>query len=358
MVEGVFLKVMSEKNFLKKIKISTIAYAVLAMAALALMASLVMVYVFPKSNAAAGLQRFLPYPAVMVGYRDWITYRELTENMASVKRFYEAQDFSKIGLRVDFSTDEGKKRFKVREKEVLNKMIEDDAIKILAKKRGITVSREEAAQAVARKLQEYDSQEDVVKDLERLYDWTLNDFQEKVVLPGLYQEKLQASFVEETNPAAAGKNKIGLAQEALRNKQSFADVAKQYSDGNTAKDGGSLGWFALEDLAKELRDPIAAQKVGVPGDVIESEIGFHIVLVEATKKEGEKQLYKLSQIFTRKITFADWLSEQIAKMSIIVLSPEYQYNKETARVEFKDKDMRDFEKNLFEKADGDAAFFF
>jgi hypothetical protein len=45
-------------------------------------------------------------------------------------------------------------------------------------------------------------------------------------------------------------------------------------------------------------------------------------------------------------------------MSIIVLSPEYQYNKETARVEFKDKDMRDFEKNLFEKADGDAAFLF
>jgi cellobiose-specific phosphotransferase system component IIB len=119
-----------------------------------------------------------------------------------------------------------------------------------------------------------------------------------------------------------------------------------------------LGWFALEDLAKELRDPIAAQKVGVPGDVIESEIGFHIVLVEAVKKENEKQLYQLSQIFTRKITFADWLSEQIAKMSIIVLSPEYQYNKETARVEFKDKDMRDFEKNLFEKADGDAAFLF
>ncbi len=343
---------------LKKVMMSTLIYAALTVVALVFAASLVIVYVFPQSSLSASFRRALPYPAVIVDYRNWITYGLLAENMTSVKRFYETQDFSKIGLRVDFSTDEGKKRFKVREKEVLNKMIEDGAIKVLAQKRGISVSRDEAAQAVARKLQESGSTEDVKKDLERLYGWTLDDFQEKVVLPSLYQEKLQASFVREVDTVSAGKNKIGLAQEALRNKQSFSDVAKQYSDGNTAQSGGSLGWFALEDLASELREAVAKQKVGVPGDVVESSLGFHIILVEAVKKEDQKQLYQLSQIFTRKIMFADWLSEQMSELSIVVLSPEYIFNSRTARAEFKDQKMRDFEKSLFEKASGDPAFFF
>lgn len=350
---------MTTENFLKKIKISTFVYAALITIVFAFAASLAMVYVFPQSSMlSVRLRNALPYPAVIVGYRNWITYRSLMDNMSAVKRFYEAQDFSEIGLRVDFSTDDGQKRFKVREKEVLNKMIEDSAIKILAKERGITVSREEAAQAVSRKLQEYGSGEEVKKDLDRLYGWTLDDFQEKVVVPSLYQEKLEKKFIEEVDAVSAGKKKISLAQEALRNNQSFADTAKQYSEGNTAQAGGALGWFALEDLAPELRESVSAQKVGVPGDVVESELGFHIILVEAVKKEEEKQLYQLSQIFTSKITFGDWLSLQIAKMSIIVLSSEYQYNKETARVEFESQEMRDFEKEIFEKADGDAAFFF
>lgn len=344
---------------MKKIKISTFVYAALIIIVFAFAASLAIVYVFPQSSAfSVRLRNALPYPAVVAGYRNWITYRSLTENMSAVKRFYEAQDFSQVGLRVDFSTDDGQKRFKVREKEVLNKMIEDSAIRILAKERGIAVSRDEAAQAITRKLSEYGSGEEVKNDLDRLYGWTLDDFQEKVVIPGLYQEKLEKKFIEEVDVVSAGKNKIGLAQEALRNKQFFADVAKQYSEGNTAQSGGDLGWFALEDLAPELRASVSAQKVGVPGDVVESELGFHIILVEASKKESEKQLYQLSQIFARKITFADWLSEKMSELSIMVLSPEYIFNSKEARVEFRDKEMRDFEKELFEKVDGDAAFFF
>lgn len=347
------------KKFLKKVRISTLIYAALIVVVLVFAASLAMTYAFPQSSAfAENLKNTLPYPAVIISYQGGITYRTLAENMSAIKRFYEAQDFSKVGLRVDFSTDEGKKRFKVREKEVLNKMIEDETIRFLAGDRGIRISREEAAQAVSRKLEEYGSGEEVKKDLDRLYGWTLSDFEEKVVIPSLYQEKLQASFVKEVDAASEGKKKIGSAQEALRAGKPFAEVAKRYSEGSTAEEGGSLGWFALEDLALELRQPVAAQKIGVPGDVIESGLGFHIVIVEEIKKEDQKQLYRLSQIFTRKVTFADWLAEKMRGLPIFVLSPEYRWNSDEARVEFKEQEWRDFEKNLFEKADGDATFFF
>lgn len=350
---------MSERNFLKKIRVSTLVYAALVILVLAFVVSLIAVYAVSKPNAFSDrLKSMLPYPLIIVSYQDGITYRTLSQNMASVKRFYEAQDFGKIGLRVDFSTEDGQKRFLVREKEVLNKMIEDEAIKRLARERGIRVSAEEAAQGVSRKLAEYGNGEEVKKDLDRLYGWTLADFEEKVVMPGLYQEKLQESFAKEVDTASAAKEKIQLAQSALRAGKSFTDVAKQYSDGQTAADGGSLGWFASEDLALELRQPVMLQKVGMPGDVVESGLGFHILLVEEIKKEDSRQLYRLRQIFTRKITFADFLSEKMRGLSVMVLSPEYQWNAEAARVEFRKQELRDFEKNLFEKANGDAAFLF
>ncbi|MFZ2299596.1 MAG: peptidylprolyl isomerase [Candidatus Moraniibacteriota bacterium] len=355
------------KNFLEKmrggsfraIRPSTLVYAGLIALVIVFAASLMTVYIPSQPNAVAfRLKNMLPYPIAIMGYQGGLTYRTLSQNMVSIRRFYEAQDFSTIGLRVDFSTEDGQKRFKVREKEVLNKMIEDEAIRILAGERGIRVSPDEATAGIARKLDEYGSGKEVKEDLGRLYGWTLADFEEKVVMPGLYQEKLQVSFSKEVDVSSAGKKKASAAQEALRANQSFADVAKQYSDGNTAADGGALGWFAMEDLALELRQPVAAQTIGVPGDVIESGLGFHIILVEEIKKENTKQLYRLRQIFTRKVTFADWLAEQMQGMSVWILSPEYRWNQKEARVEFKKQDMRDFERTLFEKSEGDPTFFF
>lgn len=347
------------ERFLKKIRVSTLVYAFLVVVAFLLTVSLVVVYIFPASGRLTdGLKKTFPYPEVIVGYRSGITSMTLGENMRAIKRFYETQDFSQVGLRVDFSTDDGKKRFKVREKEVLNKMIEDASIRILAGDRGIRVSTEEVSQAVSRKLEENGSRDAVIAELDRLYGWTLDDFQEKVVLPSLYQEKLEASFAKEIDTTTAGKKQMTSAQEALRNGESFSEVAKRYSEGNTAESGGDLGWFAVPDLAPELRQPVVAQKVGVPGEVIESGLGFHIILVQETKQEDRQQLYHLSQIFARRVTFADWLSEKMRALSVVVLSPEYQWDTEEARVEFKEQELRDFERQLFEKADGDATLFF
>lgn len=344
---------------MKKIRWSTMLYGCAALLLFIVVASLVVTYFVPHSNAR--VQSFVnrvPYPAVIVGYRGAFSFHELSQNLLSVKRFYENQDFSKVGLRVDFTTDDGQKRLKVREKEILNKMIEDEAIIVLSKKRGIFVSPETARQGVARKLEEYGDSKTVQSNLDRLYGWKLSDFEEKVVLPSLYQEKLNESFLKEVDPVTKAKEHIEQAAEALRGGAAFESVVKQYSEGQTADKGGDLGWFSLEDLAPELRGPVASQKVGNPGNVIESSLGFHIVLVQEMKKEKDTQLYRIKQIFARKNTFADWLSDQMKTLSIKVLDPDYQWNNSTARAEFRKAEWRQFEEELLKKAGGDAAFFF
>ncbi len=95
-----------------------------------------------------------------------------------------------------------------------------------------------------------------------------------------------------------------------------------------------------------------------PGDVIESSLGFHIVLVEEVKKENDTQLYRLKQIFARKATFVDWLSKKMKTLPVWVFGPEYRYDKGSTRIEFRDASWRQYEDDLYEKASGDPSFFF
>lgn len=346
-----------EHKVLKKIRLSTLLYSFLAFFLLLLVVSLIVVYLLPRTSPALqSLVRMMPYPVLVIDHRSMVSYRELALNMDSVKRFYENQDFSKIGLRVDFSTDEGKKRLKLREKEVLNKMLEDEAIIQLARARGIFVTPEMAHQGVARKFEEYANQERVQSDLERLYGWDIADFEEKIVLPSLYESKLKENFAKEVDAAGAARKKIDAALQSLQGGTSFADAVKQYSDGKTADTDGSVGWFSLSDVAPELRTAVATQSVGVPGGVIESSLGFHILLVEEVKEEKPETLYRLSQIFARKTTFADWLSQEISKMSVWVLSPLYRFDTENTRVEFKDEEWKKFEEGVYKNMNGDPSF--
>jgi peptidyl-prolyl cis-trans isomerase SurA len=57
----------------------------------------------------------------------------------------------------------------------------------------------------------------------------------------------------------------------------FADLAKKYSDGPSAKEGGDLSYFKRGTLAKELEDKVFALKAGDVTDVIRTKQGYVIL---------------------------------------------------------------------------------
>ena len=60
----------------------------------------------------------------------------------------------------------------------------------------------------------------------------------------------------------------------------FEDIAKKYSDGPSAADGGALGMFKRGQLAKELEDKTFAMKAGDVTDVIRTKQGYVILKVD------------------------------------------------------------------------------
>jgi peptidyl-prolyl cis-trans isomerase SurA len=63
----------------------------------------------------------------------------------------------------------------------------------------------------------------------------------------------------------------------------FDDLAKKYSEGPSAKDGGDLSYFKRGTLSKELEDKVFALKAGEVTDVIRTKQGY--VILKATEHQ-------------------------------------------------------------------------
>ncbi|MEG0068765.1 peptidylprolyl isomerase [Cetobacterium sp.] len=65
------------------------------------------------------------------------------------------------------------------------------------------------------------------------------------------------------------------------NKDNFAEMAKEHSDGPSGPTGGALGTFSKGDMVKPFEDAAFAAEVGkVYPEVVKTQFGYHIIFVE------------------------------------------------------------------------------
>lgn len=299
----------------------------------------------------------LPFPSAM-GSNFWISRGELEKRTDAVVHFYENQDFGELGLRVDFSTEEGKKRLKIKEKDVLERLIEDRIVEKLASERRLKISTSEVSQAVERKIGEYSSGDYLRENMDRLYGWNLDDFEENIVKPDLYKENLSAYVENNESDFQEARKKIEEADLELKKGKDFFEVAKNRSEGESGSSGGDLGWFTKKQILSDIVEKVFSQKIGERSEILESSLGFHIIRVEEKKNENGDEMIKLRQIFVRKKDFGDWLTEQKKNFNILVPEPGLRWNKNEGRLDFEKEEMQKYEEQVKENPTGDASLIF
>lgn len=347
----------------KKIKIRILAISLVVIFLLSVISLIGIIYFFPSAQKSfpGKLIEKVSYPVVLVDNFNVIYNFQIKQNLSALKKFYENQDFSKIGMRIDFSTDDGLKRLRIKEKDILNKAIEDEAVKLLVKKRGIKITPEEINEVVAVEVEKNQTKEKFQENLEKIYGWNLAIFKKQIIEPSLYAKKLEEQVAEEislTNKDAEAL--IKKAKSELENGLDFSEAARIYSQGSSAEMGGEFGWIADNQLLPEISQTLAERSDFKKNnfEIIESYLGYHIIEVEERKKEGAVDMLKIKQIFVQKKTFGDWLDEQMKNMPVNVLIPGYDWNKEDAIIEFSDLEMKEFEKKIQENPEGDVSMIF
>jgi len=89
---------------------------------------------------------------------------------------------------------------------------------------------------------------------------------------------------------AAAKAKADDVLDQIRKGASFDEIAKKYSDGPSASQGGDLGVFKRGALAKELEDKTFAMKTGDVSEVIRTKQGYVILKVTEHQMAGVPEM--------------------------------------------------------------------
>lgn len=87
----------------------------------------------------------------------------------------------------------------------------------------------------------------------------------------------------------AAKKKIDEAKARLDKGESFADVAKAMSEDGSAEKGGLLGCVAKGKMVKPFEDATFKAEAGKVTDVVESQFGYHLILVDKIAKDIEAE---------------------------------------------------------------------
>jgi peptidyl-prolyl cis-trans isomerase SurA len=116
----------------------------------------------------------------------------------------------------------------------------------------------------------------------------------------------------------------------IKEGEDFATLAKRFSDGSTAQQGGFLGVYKRGELSKQLEDQVFAMKKNQLTDVIETKQGYLILQVLERYEEGEQPFDKveneiMDHLYSERMEPAlrEYL-KTLREQSYVVVKPGYQ----------------------------------
>jgi len=301
--------------------------------------------------------KVIPYPIAVIDQNNVVTTKDLLSSSESIEKFYNNQDFSEIGLRIDFDTEEGKQRLKIKEKEVFNKLIENELVVLVSNSKGIIITKKEAEEELVMKAREAGDMKNLATSLKNLYNWSLSDFRDQVILPRLYLKNLLEYHENEILPSQGSGGIIKKAYQDLQDGDDFEEVAKKYSEGETATNGGALGWFKKEYLSDSLSESAYSMEVGDFSEIITTPLGSHIIYLEETRKEDEQTEVKIKQIFTSEGSFLNWFNGEKKMFNVKIFTKDYTWDIEDQRIIFSNEELERKEDYLRNNSMGDPSVY-
>ncbi len=146
-------------------------------------------------------------------------------------------------------------------------------------------------------------------------------------------EKVQVAHIvfrlEENAPpdkVAAVTAKADEVYGRIKKGADFAEMAKQYSEDGSAQNGGDLGWFKKGELLDSIEKAAQGMKVGEVSAPVRSNVGLHIIKLEAREGAAHQNLDTLSDQIKQQLynaaleeRFQKWLTEDLRKRHHVVM---------------------------------------
>jgi peptidyl-prolyl cis-trans isomerase SurA len=126
------------------------------------------------------------------------------------------------------------------------------------------------------------------------------------------------------------KKKAETARKRVQDGEDFSEIAKRFSDGSTAKQGGFLGVYKRGELSKELEDIVFKMKKKELTDVLDTKQGYLVLQVLERYEQGQQPLNKVENeinehLYSQKMEPAlrEYL-KTLREQSYVVIKPGFE----------------------------------
>jgi foldase protein PrsA len=226
----------------------------------------------------------------------------------------------------DPSTEEGNAALLQLRRQILDALIDQALIEQAAAREGISISEQQVEAEMTRLIGE---------DVAKFEEWltanglTRDSFKvqlEQQLLIAAFQEHVVGSLPPAVEQVRARHILVMSEAEAmdvlvkLRSGESFATLAKQYSQDKGSSDvGGDLGFFPRGVMPAEIEAVAFALSPGQTSGIVKTDFGYHIV--EVVEKDPARNVPDEMLPAWRQNTFLRWLEAQRLAAEIEHLIP-------------------------------------
>lgn len=216
-----------------------------------------------------------------------------------------------------YSGEELERKMEQARKDAVAQLIERKLVLLEAKKQSILIDERDVEKRFSQIRSKFDSEDEFYYALERegiSADQLRENIREQILVRQLTRKEVTRSvsvspreitdyynkniarysepervqvgqiLIKKGNDKQDARRKIELALQKISEGVPFEIAAKEYSEGPYAKDGGNMPFFGKGELMKELEDAIRTMEVGQKSGIIESALGYHIIVLKAKKK--------------------------------------------------------------------------
>lgn len=257
-----------------------------------------MVLLIPTAASFVRAESQVPEDALAIVNGEYI-------NQAAFQRYLDRQlaSYSK-SYGTDFSKPENQDQLTIIKQRILQTMVSNQVLLQVAAENGIEITREEIERELANIKANYPNEEAFLQVLEQV-KYTLADLEKDISLQRSFDKLAEHFGKDETITEDEAKNyyqenlnrysspeqvkawhilvdseeKSQEIYQQLTGGADFAQLAKEKSICPSSAQGGDLGFFGRGQMVAEFEYAAFQQEIGMIGEPIKTEFGWHIVKV-------------------------------------------------------------------------------
>lgn len=215
----------------------------------------------------------------------------------------------------------------------LSKQLRDLQTNQIIHELGITVTPADIDQAYTSQVLQSGDQQQVAQAIKEYYGWTPEQFKYYVLSGVVARDKLREKLSFDDSLNAVQRQQADRVMAIVKEgKQSFADIAKAYSEDIYGPEGGDMGFISRGEQDKEIEDVAFALEKNKVSEIVHTKYGFHILKVLDKKTVSGQEQVQLAEIYIGAPDVDQYVSQIMTKRRVLVWMKGLDWNRQDTQV--------------------------